>query len=422
MRIRTYRSNFSYLLCFTYFYLFSCVDPISLPLDSVLDVVVVDGTINNLDEPQMIRLLRSEADRVTGLPGTLELRGARVNVIVDSTRRVAFTEGKEGFYLAPADFRGQVGHTYQLEFTLSNGKLYQSKPETMPTVPPIQQLRVRFNPNSLSLPTGKVGGYTAAHDFFVDWKDPAQTKNFYRWQWKLWEKQDWCKSCVQGAYSIYNVIPDPIYYGLVSLGNQVVERCYYPPPPPPGYPPINYFIFDYRCRTDCWEILHSYDLNIFADTYTNGSLNTGRRVAQIPFNDRAPCLVSIRQSASTEGAYTYFKTLADQSERTGGLGDTPPVALVGNVRNLSDVRENVVGYFTASAISEIRYWLDRKDAEGVPPGLFMALNGREIGLEPPRPDPVNFYIQFPASDRRPPSAPCVESDTRTQTKPEGWRN
>lgn len=402
----------------------ACVDPVEIKFSSVLNVLVVDATLTNLDEPQVIRLLRSKADPITGRPGTFPVTGAKAELVVDSTQLIPFGEAGEGRYQAPQGFKGLVGHAYQLRLTLSDGSRYESDQQLMPTVAPVTRVYHRFNSTSLPAqrPDGTANLIRGASDVFVDWQDPAQESNHYRWEWTLWEKQDWCHSCVQGSYSVYNVIPDPNIYGLISVGNTVVERCYYPPPPPPGFAPIDYFVFDYRCRTPCWEILYSYDLNIFADTYTNGNMNTGRRVAQIPFNDHNPCLVAVRQASLTQQAYNYYKTLEDQTERTGGLADTPPSPPVGNVRNVGNSRETVVGYFTASAVAEVRYWLDRRDSNGTPPGLFRALNGREPNTEPPLPSPVHIYIQYRDNKGRPPTAPCLLSDGRTPFKPEGWRD
>ena len=43
-----------------------CVDPEEVAFNATINVVVVDGTITNLAEPQSIRLNRSKADPFTG--------------------------------------------------------------------------------------------------------------------------------------------------------------------------------------------------------------------------------------------------------------------------------------------------------------------------------------------------------------------
>ena len=178
-----------------------------------------------------------------------------------------------------------------------------------------------------------------------------------------------------------------------------------------SYPPSHYK-FDYNCRTQCWEILQSSELNLLDDRFSNGGLIRAQRVAQIPLYSKEHCLVEIRQSSLTRKAYNYFKHFSDQTQNTGGLADAPPAALVGNVRNITQPGEPVIGYFTASSVSAVRYWLTRNDAAGFAPGLFQALNGREpipeVGVQPSR--------------YRPPLAVCVASDSRTPIKPPGWRD
>ncbi|UFH57160.1 hypothetical protein [Spirosoma sp. KNUC1025] len=99
----------------------------------------------------------------------------------------------------------------------------------------------------------------------------------------------------------------------------------------------------------------------------------------------------------------------------------------------------IVGYFTASGVSLVHYWLDRKDYQGVAYGtldasgphvnvgddFFFALNQRRPYAELPPPyqgereSPKDKI--WPNADR-PPEAPCLQSDNRTPIKPEGWRD
>ncbi|MDB5241629.1 MAG: hypothetical protein JWP57_2254, partial [Spirosoma sp.] len=184
----------------------------------------------------------------------------------------------------------------------------------------------------------------------------------------------------------------------------------------------------------CWEIISSNTINLFDDQYTNGGLITGRNVAHIPFYIHGPGLVEIRQSSLTTDAYQYAKLFQQQTQNTGGLADTPPTALGGNIHNPANPKEMVVGYFSASAVATRRYWLDRKDAVGFPFGvtdpvfkpqsladeLFYALNLRPPLPEPQPPQQPEVYLQN--SPPRPPTALCVPSDSRTPFRPEGWRD
>ena len=415
----------------------ACVDPIDLTLSETVDVLVVDGTITNLPEPQIIRINRSKSDPLTGRFGYTPITKALVTVVVDSTQAIACHETETGSYQLPSDFRGQVGHAYQLKIFLPDGSQYVSTQQVMQPVPPIDRISSRFNPTSLPASVALDGGYRAGHDVFIDWQDPANQHNYYRWEWKLWEKQSWCRSCQQGIYAVNTILPhaykDATFY--VS-GNDTYEDCFVP---------VNYYetgqpkfhdelyVYDYPCRTDCWEILYSSSLNVFDDQYSNGGLIRGRTVAQIPYYDSTACLVEIRQLSLTQQAHAYFKRFREQTQNTNGLTDSPPSAPVGNIRNTANSQEPVVGYFTASAVSAVRYWLDRKDVKGLPfgqtdpigpsklPGseLFYSLNLRQ-----PNPEPIYPYpnVRIYGGSPRPVTAICMPSASRTPVKPDGWQD
>ncbi len=336
----------------------ACVNEYDPAIRANVNVVIVEATLTDLPETQFVKLSRSKSDSINGRFGSVPLTGATVTITEDSSRVLALKETAGGRYELPAEFRGRVGSRYQLRFQLRDGTRYESSTETLRAGPAIAKIYDAFN--ARSLPESLLKGYTAANDIFVDTPDPANVPNFYRWEWKLWERQDWC---VAGQY------------------------------------------VDTPCASTCWEILYSYSNAVFADTYTDGRTIVGRRVAQIPYHQDRPALVEVRQSSLTPLAYRYFKLFSDQTESTGTLTDTPPSALVGNIRNLADERESVVGYFVVSSVARVYYWLERKSNVGPPIGLFVALHGRK---------PITAgYVVSPS--------PCLPDENRTPFKPEGWR-
>lgn len=419
----------------------SCVDPEDILLRGTLNVIVVDGTVTNLAEPQIIRLFRSKSDALTGLPGSTPITKATVQIIVDSTQEIFAHETIDGNYQLPSDFKGQVGHSYQLRFWLLEGTEYRSTAQVMQPVPVINKVTAIFNPNSL-LP-GELDNYTAGHDLAIDTQDPADQHNYYRWDWVLYEKQRYCRSCQKGVYAVNNILPRQYHGDSYVSGNQPFEDCFEQPPfqGDAMQPSIHneYWVYDYRCRTQCWEILRNYTLNLFDDLYSNGGLIARRNVAHIPFYQHDPCLVDISQASLTKDAYQYYSRFAQQTQNTGGLADTPPSVPIGNVYNVKNKTEVVTGYFTASAVSLVHQWLDRNDAQGIPYGasdpsgphendgddLFYALYRRRPNLEPPPPytgDRQTPPITIWGGPPRVPTAVCVSSDSRTPNKPEGWRD
>ncbi|MVM31762.1 DUF4249 family protein [Spirosoma sp. HMF4905] len=397
----------------------ACVDPLDQSQRDAVNAIVVDGTITDLAEPMIIQLNRAQGDRLTGRSGTLPITKATVEVVVDSSEVIACHETIDGNYQLPSDFKGRPGHAYQLRFTLNDGTHYLSTQQVMPVAPPpIDRLTVQFNPTSISQAEAIDMHYRAGHDVYLDTQDPVDVHNYYRWDWTLYERQDWCRSCYQGLYVVNKVVD--LHNGTYQSTDQPLEDCFYPLTGLP-YQYVQATQFDYFCRTQCWEILHSHIINIFDDELSNGGLIARRPVAHIPFYQRSPCLVVIRQGAITKDAHHYFNSFELQTQNTGGLSDTPPTVLPGNVHNVRALNEVVVGYFTASSVVAKPYYIDRKDAEGIPPTLFYALNARvphPEDLPPPSPGPT-FIIGGPS---RPPTAVCGPIDQRTPFKPVGWPN
>ncbi|GAB3509620.1 hypothetical protein GCM10027341_46950 [Spirosoma knui] len=402
----------------------ACIDPFIVDLTGTVDVIVVDGIVTNLAEPQLITLNRSRADPLTGRFGSLPITKAVVEVIVDSSQRVAAHETVDGTYQLPSDFRGQIGHAYQLRITLSDGRQYVSTQQIMPDVPPIDNLSIRFNATAFR-PGLYPNGFRAGYDCYVTTKDPVDQRNYYRWDWKLWEKQHWCRSCYQGTY-VDSVQQDYIQNGVLVSVRRAVEDCV--ELPRQGTQASQDIWFDYPCRSQCWDVIQNYYLNIFDDQLANGGAVNGRQIAQVPLLTRQPALLELRQAALTASAYQFYKLLQQQTENAGGLADTPPTAIVGNVTNLANPREAVVGFFTASSIATVRRFMDKKDATVLSFGAYDDQGG--IIKEP---DEL-FYVQT----RRKPSqgpegnpfkaggpkrfitAPCIPGNNRTPFIPEGW--
>jgi hypothetical protein len=385
---------------------FACVDGFDPQLNLGLDLVVIEGTITDLPTAQAVTLTRARSG-ANGKSTSTPIQKAKVEVLVNGAS-ISLSEAQPGRYEMPVGFRGRVGERYQLRFKTVEGVQYESNAETMLAGPPIARTYDVYNPDApdrrnmelLKLPN-------VSNDVYVDFDDPADQRNFYLWRTRLYEVQNWCATCKQGRYKIEDV--GPIGTGPIKVIGCVSDTRLTP-----------YTFYDYVCRDYCWEIFYSTTTNIFADVYGNGQPQRGRMVAQVPIYERTPALLDIEQLALTPGAYRYYKLFQDQTQNTGTLVDTPPAPTVGNVRNVADDAENVVGYFTAASVSLTHHWLDRQNVPQSTnlPTLFLVQNKRapqveeQAGLLPG---------QVPEYGKGIPSAICIPSATRTNTRPAGWK-
>ncbi|TLU98876.1 DUF4249 domain-containing protein [Dyadobacter luticola] len=383
----------------------ACVEPFSVKFAAAQEYIVVDGVVTDLDGPQIITLARTNPDAKnesseftqtiwTKGQSTLPLTSAKVKIVVNGSQTFDLTETDPGIYQLPLSFRGKVGDAYQIHFSTPEGKSYESSSETMLSVAKVNRAYDAFNPKGIPKLSEFYGDYTPSNDIYLDFDDPAGEKNFYRWQWTLWEIQKTCQTCNQGKYYLFdteNGTDGDCFKDLTLKPNN---------------------IFDYICEDLCWDIFYSTDINIFADTYTNGQSQKDKLVAQIPLLQSNPCLISLQQNSLTPNAYRFLKLIQDQAVNSGTLADTPPAPIQGNVTNVEDKNELVIGFFTASSVSEYRTMLWRKNIKNaaVLNQLFKTIHNRDPILEE-------------RSNERPfvPLAICKKSRARTPFLPKDWK-
>ncbi len=389
--------------CAFFISLWGCVDLYKVEIKTPKSYLIVEGSISNLPDKQYVSIFRTKSNTVfksSEFTSTIvaakssydPVKSAIVKVIENNTTTYNLQEETPGFYVMPANFLGKTGNTYQLVIETAEGQKYSSSLEKINKVTPIERIYEKFNPKGI-LDRSTSVGQIATNDFYVDFTDPADERNFYRWSSITYEIQNICATCRGGLY--YKETGPAGTYGECREGNQLS---------------VNNF-FDYECESLCWDIFYGNSLDIFSDVYTNGKAQKDKLVAQVPLYQSNPCLVVIRQMSLSPNAYRYLKLVQDQSVNTGTLADTPPAPIKGNIENSADQSELVLGYFMAGMIDESRYWLDRKNTVGGQPnGLFAIKNGREANLEPP-------FVYRTAV----PKAIGINSENRTSNSPSGWR-
>lgn len=72
------------------------------------------------------------------------------------------------------------------------------------------------------------------------------------------------------------------------------------------------------------------------------------------------------QESLSEDAYTYFSQIAQNVNRTGNMFESPPGAVISNMRNLNDEEEETYGFFYVTEQDTIRKYIRPADV-GNPP-------------------------------------------------------
>ncbi|TAF91858.1 MAG: DUF4249 domain-containing protein, partial [Cytophagia bacterium] len=300
-------------------------------------------------------------------------------LLSDNSRVVLRESGlTQGRYEAPATFRGRVGLAYRLRIRFTDGRTYESSLEKIAAAPPIQKIHTDFNQRGVKNENGST--IFSTMDVFVDLQDNAQETNFYQWRTFLYERQAICRSCIWDERK-------------KDCSDMPLRETSFDMAPPA--------VRDLPCDKPCWEVFFDTKLNIFSDALVNGSLISKRPLRQIPFYvENAGALLQIQQISISPVVYKYLNLIKQQTESTGTLTDVAPAPPVGNIRNVNNPEEAVLGYFAAVNVVKTTIWIDRNQSGAQ--RITMLLDGRTPSFV----------------DRQ---EGCLASPNRFIAPPEGWR-
>ncbi|MCP9769923.1 DUF4249 domain-containing protein [Lacihabitans sp. LS3-19] len=359
----------------------ACVEPYDLNFGSQKEILFIEADINNFDTEQFVKIKKNipSANSIE----YVNVESAKVYLIENENNIIECQYVGSGKYNLPSGFLGKLETPYKLRFELA-GKTYESTSEIANPVSPIEKIYSTLNEKGISYLGKEIDG----HNIFIDTKDINTDEQFYLWQWRLFEKQGYCKSCEGGRF-----YTSPLPLGKCVEDANLKRRS---------------VTYDYTCDAQCWDIFYNEDVNIMSDIYSNGKNIQGRLVAKIPFFQYRNALIEVQQYSISQSAFDYYNILINQSQRNGSLADTPPAGLIGNVKNITDATEPVGGIFMVSAKTTKSFVIDRTE---LIPGVSAIglLKGRQANPEPMGNDTT-----------RPPLAPCIEDHNRTDKKPLGW--
>jgi hypothetical protein len=377
------KSNYSNLLrnsstsfcLFLILLLSSCVEEYTNNPTLSSEILIVDGLITNQLDADTIAVSYSKgrAFDVEIVP----VKNCKITILSDEGQVYNLQEDADGKYYTPSNMVRQIGKSYKLKLSIPNGDNYESNFEKMTEVP-VPKVYDVFDEKAILNPKGNI--FRKGNKVYINFQDPPEVSNKYLFRYKYYEQIAICKTCYNSRV-------------LQGTDCEYIElKKYYP-------------FFDYVCKGDCWDIYYDNSINIFSDEYSNGKLINGLLIGSIPYVNYTGALMEIKQySISTEG-YRFYNLLYLQGQKTGSLTDTPPSPIVGNIRNIDNPQRIVTGFFGASAVSSIKYTVDRKKNIG---------SAEEyLGHSP-------VTENAPELGRVAPEALCIESKTRTKIKPIGW--
>jgi len=334
--------------------LLACVDSFDPKLTGgITPYLVFEGTLTDEVGPYFFNLSYTAGYNSKESVFDKFVNAAKVWIVDAKNVRTDLIDLNKGKFMTPNGFRGQVGNTYTLHI-LNAGIEYVSNAETMRYAPPIEKIYSDYKAT-----TAFGSKYRGFFNVFLDTKDPATEGDFYRWKWLNFTKTKIC--------DLYT-------------------------------PPGSIFPLQRPCCEDCWNINQCIGcITVASDNLVNGKALIKQNIAQIPYYETTPYYMLIKQMSLSRDAYNYWLSVDAQANNSGGIFDTAPGTIRGNIKNLSNDQQPMLGFFQVSAVTQKIYYLQRNTVPYPP-----------------------FSIVYTGRGIWPICTNCQESPYRTAIRPENW--
>lgn len=297
----------------------SCIEPFSPVIEDSQEVLVINGVIT--DKPGMHYVDISRSTPYDD-PSYKPIGECVVIVIDDNGEIIQFLEEEPGKYSAdiPSSFLA-VGKAYSLQVITPENEEYQSEYDTILPCPSIDSVYYEIQYKATADPDRQLPGI----QLFLDMSGALSDSRNVVWKveetWEYW-------ASLFGTHILWG--PGD---GEEFRSNPLFK---------------------------CWK---SFPLDrIYTGTTRNLSANKMQRVALNFVSNETDRLkrtysLHVKQEALTLEAYTYWQSLNDQITESGGLYEKQPFTVPGNIYNVNDPEELVLGFFYASQVKEQRIYI-----------------------------------------------------------------
>jgi len=288
----------------------ACIERVDLESIANDEALVVDAMIT--DQIEVQEILISRVVSLTADSSSLPETNAEVWLSDNDLNRIDFVETNPGQYLTEIEFGAVQGSSYTLNITTSDGEQYSSIPETMINTPTIDSVYAEFEPVSTS--NNENGGFI---NFFLDSRTNPTDNKYYRWVW-------------EATYEIS--VPQPSRW-LWTGGNTFIIR-------------ERSSINDSLQVELCWNKLESKELNI------RELLSGENQIIKQPiyrFHSDSGYIkrqlsMNVKQYAISQESFRFWDLIVKNTDQ-GSLFDTQVGVVEGNINNINNPEETVLGYF-----------------------------------------------------------------------------
>lgn len=305
-------------IVFVVFTLYTCIDPYSPKLKGYDSIVVVDGLITDENLSYTIKLSRTFQDQRTSLELVTD---AKVTVTDDDGNIFVFYNHGRGTYKSDSVvFRGVPGRKYTLHITSGDGNEYESEQCLMQSVPEIDSIWFEKDQEFFN------NGSENEEGLRIYLNAKAGNDNlYYRWAFEeTWKFK----------------IPFPKRFDYISVDKIV---------------PVNHV------KEYCWKTRKSDEVIIH-------HLNSGnpdrveRKAVYFIASSKSDRLMSeysilLKQYSISKNEFGFWNNLKRVNESVGDIFALQPFPVIGNIRNINEPEDRILGFFQVSAVKHKRMFI-----------------------------------------------------------------
>lgn len=308
----------------------TCIDPYSPNLSEYQSLLVVEGLITNANSSYSIRLSRTFSEQATG-PALVN--DAKVFITDNNAVKTDLKSAGNGIYKTDSTaFRGETGKTYVLHI-LTGGEEYESDKCSMFPVQPIDSIYFERDQHLVNNQTETEEGISVYLDSRGGDRD-----QFYRWTYEeTWKFK----------------VPFPRKYYYVKQSD----------PNSPVFMPVS------DIKETCWKSRKSDEIMIKSmnEGFSPDIIKQPVEFIASAKSDRLLMQYSllVKQYSISRAEYEFWNNLKLTNETSSDIFARQPYTLQGNIHNINNNAERVLGFFQVSAVSEKRRNIVYRDVTGM---------------------------------------------------------
>jgi len=302
--------------------LLGCVKPYKPDLSTnATNKYVVQGMVGSIEGWQVVNVSQTSS---TELAEYLPVNGCEIRILDDAGNTFSLTEFDEGVYRVWMDQSMLIpGRSYRVVINTPSGDIIESEFDKMPKGP--EEVGDVYY-ELANIQTDDPERILYGIQFFTDFSADSEDGNYYRWK------------CTE-TYEYHTKYPLQFYY----------DGTVHEVSPPDSSKMVCY-------KTEVIEGIYTLaTINLSTKEYPGFPLNFVQNTS-----DRLAILYSllVEQSAISLEAFNYYDKLRINLDQSGGLYTSQPLAVKGNLYNVSNEDNEVLGFFQASSLAYKRIFVE----------------------------------------------------------------